>query len=285
MKILIVIPHYYHAGAGGYGATDSTGRKDRLYALRTCILSLHQHLGNRQNMLPYAGMQIISANQPRSHIIDIKVCVTGNRHLLDQLDLPSELYQQHTVYLDNPLALGYASHALLRDGWDGYDWYCYLEDDVIISDPLFFDKLSAFQQVAGSNTCLLQPNRYELSRNTGLKSYIDGDLWEANLMEQFAEVRLHKATASINIPFGPSSYVMTLAGNPHSGCFFLTSAQFSMMLSLPWFGNYSEAFCGPMESAATLGIMSVFHVYKPAPEHAAFLEVRHGHQRYIVNES
>lgn len=281
MKVLIVIPHYYNAGSGGYGATDPDGQSDRLSALRTCILSLHQHLGNRQSIIPHVGKPPAEANRLLSHQLDIRVCVTGTSHLLDQLALSSDLYQQQVIDLDNPLALGYACHTLLREEWGRYDWYCYLEDDIIIADPLFFEKLALFQYAAGSDYCLLQPNRYELERTTGWKNYIDGDLWESNLMEQVAGFRPQQAAVQIEIPFGFTHYSMHLAGNPHAGCFFLTAAQFGMMLAQPWFGCYSEAFCGPMESAASLGIMSLFHVYKPAREHAAFLEVRHAHQRYV----
>ena len=39
--------------------------------------------------------------------------------------------------------------------------------------------------------------------------------------------------------------------------------------------------CGPLESAATLGIMRHFRVYKPARENAAFLEIEHLDRRYL----
>jgi hypothetical protein len=38
------------------------------------------------------------------------------------------------------------------------------------------------------------------------------------------------------------------------------------------FFDRDTSFIGPLESAATLGIMRAFRIYKPAPEHAAFLE-------------
>jgi hypothetical protein len=43
----------------------------------------------------------------------------------------------------------------------------------------------------------------------------------------------------------------------------------------PHFLDRDTRFIGPLESAATLGIMKTFRIYKPAPEHANFLEIQH----------
>ncbi|MNC93925.1 hypothetical protein D3C83_106610 [compost metagenome] len=49
----------------------------------------------------------------------------------------------------------------------------------------------------------------------------------------------------------------------------------------PEFLNRDTSFAGPLESAATLGIMRFFRAYKPARENAGFLEVRHMDNRYL----
>ena len=43
----------------------------------------------------------------------------------------------------------------------------------------------------------------------------------------------------------------------------------------PHFLDRDTSFIGPLESAATLGIMRTFRVYKPAVESAGFLEIEH----------
>ena len=51
---------------------------------------------------------------------------------------------------------------MLRDrllAGDG-DYFCYLEDDLILGDPWLFRKLAWFTREFGDD-CLLQPNRYE----------------------------------------------------------------------------------------------------------------------------
>ena len=41
------------------------------------------------------------------------------------------------------------------------------------------------------------------------------------------------------------------------------------------------SFLGPLESAATLGILRTFSIYKPAPENAAFLEIAHAGNAFL----
>ena len=48
----------------------------------------------------------------------------------------------------------------------------------------------------------------------------------------------------------------------------------------PYFLDRSKDFVSPLESAATLGIMRTFRIYKTTPECADFLEVQHYGVRY-----
>src|SRR5262249_55304109 len=110
-----------------------------------------------------------------AHRLDIVVCTTRGRHVLDRLGIPSRCFQHQATDSEPPL-LGFACHAFLRDRLGDYDYYCYLEDDLIVHDPWFFRKLAWFTSVAGDDK-LLQPNRFE--GGVGFlvpKVYIDGDL-------------------------------------------------------------------------------------------------------------
>ena len=55
----------------------------------------------------------------------------------------------------------------------------------------------------------------------------------------------------------------------------------SHWLKQPGFPQRDCSFIGPLESAATLGIMRTFKIYKPALENADFLEVRHFGDEYL----
>ena len=65
------------------------------------------------------------------------------------------------------------------------------------------------------------------------------------------------------------------AKNPHAGCFFLNGRQMEFWARQPHFLDRDTRFIGPLESAATLGIMRTFRIYKPAAESAGFLEIEH----------
>jgi hypothetical protein len=71
--------------------------------------------------------------------------------------------------------------------------------------------------------------------------------------------------------------------NPHSGCFFLTTKQLRAWASRRDFLDRDTRFIGPLESAATLGLMRAFRVYKSAPEVASFLEIEHAGTAFISN--
>lgn len=55
----------------------------------------------------------------------------------------------------------------------------------------------------------------------------------------------------------------------------LTAEQFERWVRQPYFLDRDVRFVGPLESAATFGIMKAFRLYKPDHGDAAFFEVEH----------
>jgi hypothetical protein len=156
--------------------------------------------------------------------------------------------------------------------------FAFLEDDLRFTDALFFAKLAWFNGEFGDGA-VLQPNRFELvDEPAPYKLYIDGNLHDASIspaLQQVADERHIEATA-----FGQRIRFQRV-DNPHSGCFFLTAAQLARWVEQPDFAVPSARLFGPLESAATLGIMQYFRAYKPARENAAFLEIEHLDRRYL----
>ena len=75
--------------------------------------------------------------------------------------------------------------------------------------------------------------------------------------------------------------------NPHAGCFVLSSAQLQYWSEQPWYQDLDCGFVSPLESAATLGLLKTFQVYKPALTHANWLELQHWGRsfRMLVGQS
>ena len=117
---------------------------------------------------------------------------------------------------------------------------------------------------------MLQPNRFEFAYTPEQikKVYIDFDLAAALPARSSAAPALRSKVLGTAITLRP-------AGNPHAGCFFLTESQLARWTGQPYFLDRATNFVGPLESAATLGVARTFHVYKPAPENASFLEIQH----------
>ena len=278
MRMLVLMPHYCRriapsdAAPGMYGS-ESGDIAARARQVERAITALHQHLGRRQLL---AARTTVPANEASTVDLDVVVVTTPDQHLVDLL--PRHLFI-HAMTDKEPRALGFVCHELMRDNIGRYDWYAFMEDDLEITDGLFLQKLAWFGQQFGPSA-LLQPNRFEVAPDLATaKLYIDGNTTRPELSAQFQDITIRpRLEAEL---FG-HTYAFQRVDNVHSGCFFLTAQQLERVATSPVFGTPSADFFGPLETAATLTVMSAFDVYKPARENANFLEVHHTGRRFLV---
>lgn len=271
MKILITIPHYYdHSG----DSTHGSGKKNpqpRLQALSACLFSIFSLFSASQCMIDIQNKKAIGVNNNFINNFDIVICTTDDKHLLEHLSLPQSFYKHYNTTLENPKLLGFECQKILRENLGKYDYYCFMEDDLIINDPLFFEKIKWFNKGTESIN-LLQPNRYEVSAGGKiLKSYVDGDIRQRATKEHQNINEFQHLQSN----FLGQKIVFQRPLNPHSGCFFLTQEQMEYWINQPHFLDMDTSFISPLESSATLGIMKTFRVYKPVPQNASFLEIQH----------
>lgn len=270
MKILITIPHYYNASNNGHGSGGKNPRP-RIQAISACLFSIYSLFSASQCMMDIQHKNTIRVNNNLIHDIDIVICTTDNKHLLEHLNVPKSFYNQQQVVLENPKFLGFECQKILRENLGKYDYYCFMEDDLIISDSLFFEKIKWFNTGTESIN-LLQPNRYEISaRGEVLKAYVDGDI-RRRATENYQNI---DEFSHLHSKFLGQKIVFQRPLNPHSGCYFLSQKQMEHWVSQPYFLDMDANFISPLESSATLGIMKTFRVYKPAPQNASFLEIQH----------
>ena len=276
MRILITIPHYFQPNPQPRYASQGNNPLPRLHALSATIAALHQLFGESQKIINIGQKLAFPANQPQAHHLDIIICTTQNRHLLSRLPLPANYYQHYSTQAE-PMLLGFECQAILQDCLGQYDYYCFLEDDLILHDPWFFFKVHWFTLQFG-DLSLLQPNRYEVAFNRlPSKAYIDGDL-APRVTVPFQNVQEQREIQGevLGVPI-----TFRRALNPHSGCYFLNANQMKYWASQSYFLDRDTRFVGPLESAASLGIMKTFRVYKTISEQAGFLEIQHFGQRYL----
>jgi nucleotide-binding universal stress UspA family protein len=280
MRVLVTIPHYVRPGetsADGrvYGALAADS-EPRLRALIACLTALHQSFGAPPCFIHHGRRIAEMAEAVTPNSVDVVICTTRGHHLLDRLGVAPRYYTHHATDVE-PLLLGFACHAVLRDRLGSYDYFCYMEDDLIVHDPWFFHKLAWFNRQVGDDK-LLQANRFEACLNHLVaKVYVDGEL---NPAATAPFQNLGDSPPLVGEAFGMRvQFQRTL--NPHSGCFFLNARQMGYWASQPHFTDHASRFIGPLETAASLGIMRTFKIYRPAPANADFLEVQHAGTGYL----
>ncbi|KGF72415.1 hypothetical protein DO97_08465 [Neosynechococcus sphagnicola sy1] len=276
MRILFTIPHFFNPSLGGSHSSQRAVPQQRLQAIAACIHALHQLFSKSQCLIQVGQRLAVAANRPQGHDIKVVICTTQNHHLLEQLPVLSHLYEHHPTQAE-PMLLGFEAHTVLKAGLGRYDYYCFLEDDLILHDPWFFSKLSWFTSQVGAMS-LLQPNRYEVAeRDLVSKAYVDGDLnpW---VTEPYQDIQQQSEISGMVLGT-PVTFRRAL--NPHSGCFFLNAEQMESWVQQPYFLDRETRFVGPLESAATLGIMRAFRIYKPTADCASFLEIQHAGRQFL----
>jgi hypothetical protein len=248
------------------------------------IAGLQQSLGQRQAFLyclheniPGRGNgRLARVNSESAAVLDIAVCTLGDNHLIDRLQVDRGMFHHQPVQAD-PMMIGFACHQVLKAHLGKYDYYCYLEDDLALADPMFLQKLRWFSRAFGDDA-LLQPHRFETAPTGPIhKLYIDGPV-KPDFTARWQEVNEQR---SLQAEVFGATMQFERWPNPHSGCFFLNAVQMKKWAASPCFLDGDCSFAGPLESAASLGIMKTFRIYKPAFINAGFLEIQHLHNRYL----
>lgn len=273
MRILVAIVHHWNPEGSGRHQSLRPDPQPRIQALREQILALCR-LGRQQLHLDLADQAAYPANLDHRHQIDLHLVTDGSHHVLDQLDAPCRQRLTHVPTApSDPLRLGFEAQRHLVSQLDaGYDLLAYFEDDLIIHDPFFFHKIHRFVHVADPESVLL-PQRFEVLPIPARidKLYIDGampaDQLRQYLPDPMPPLRLDDA-------FGVDVTVES-PRNPHAGCFVLRPDQLRHWSKQPWWLDGDCSFISPLESAATLGLLKTFKLYKPTYASALYLEAQH----------
>lgn len=165
----------------------------------------------------------------------------------------------------DPMYIGFRAQDELANQVEHFDWFMFIEDDIVIYDSLFLEKLAAFHQTFPRKNVLLFPNRYEM--HEGNKSYIDltidGNLaWDKVSSVVMNGIKLAECT------------------NSHSGIYCLSQTQMHYWIRSGRNWKNRSIMVGPLETAATYCLLECFDIYKPHPQNLNFLEVRHFDTKY-----
>ena len=282
MRLLFTVVHYYKAGDGRHGSLAADPRP-RIDALRRLILQLHRLYGQPAGLLNHR-QRCVDGVDDGGGLVDIRVCISGDCHLLDRLSDCEGLYLKQVCHPDDPRLLGFEAQRVLgevcaaaENAGEPFDYIAYLEDDILITDADFFLKLRCFNRAFGDHY-LLMPNRIETLEHHGQlrRFYIDGDYNPAA-----SEVYRRCADQMLCFPHLGEMVRFVQPSNLHSGCFFLNREQARIYAESGYAAAIDISFHGPLESAATLGMLKTFQLMKPAPENGRFLTVEHDGRNFM----
>lgn len=285
LSICIGIPHFFRElqGGSGYGSGRPGQQLARSIALGRCLSSLLAlrrtlddavlHIGDQ--CIEHWGSQANRLQRLSAIEVEIHVFTDGTNRLGPVLDLYSDRIQVHNVTLENPRHLPLAARNWLIQNWSGADLTLYLEDDLIISDTLFTDKLHWFLQRT-EQRFVLMPHRLEPSAvGAQANLIVDGPLSPA-FINRFCTPQQNFLRGRFD-PDG-EEIAFDITNNPHSGCFALGADQVKHLQEQTL---ADDGFVGPLETAATLTVLAHFPVLKPAPPYQRFLTIEHGHPSFL----
>jgi len=282
MRLLLAVAHYFRPGDGRHG---SVGRdpEPRHQALRQLVLQLQRLFAEPAASLNHMARRLDPVADGGGSL-ELCICVTGENHLLADLADLSPWFEAVACEPSDPRLLGFACHQVLAqrhaaaiEAGQPYDYVGYLEDDILITDADFFLKLRRFNQAFGDHY-LLMPNRIETAEAPDqlARFYIDGDYNPPS-----TEAYRLSGTQQLSVEHLGQQIRFEQPFNLHSGCFFLNPAQASLYFSSEASRTIDVSFHGPLESAATLGMLKTFQLMKPALVNGRFLTVEHAGRNFM----
>lgn len=286
LRLRVAIPHFFREGAseasGGYGSGRRGNRLPRSLALARCLgsvlgLNRAQHdwilnIAERQlELTPAPALAGLAAVQVELHLF-----VSGQHWLQEVVELFAPRLVLHQLELADPMQLPLAAVRQLLDLAPPADLSLYLEDDLVVQDPRYADKLAWFHQRT-EHRFVLMPHRLEPTvANAPQRLFVDGPIKPAGQQEPvWADQELPVAQGRF---WDGQELSFVRAANPHSGSFCLSTPQLEQLRQAPW---PPQPFVGPLETAATGTVLGHFPVLKPSWACRDFLTLEHGNPSFL----
>jgi len=271
MRALVTIAHYFKREADrDWNQVLGSGRAPlaKVAGLNAQIVALNRHFGARRlarDAKRSSWYEGLARDQ-----LDIVVMAVRGADLLDGIGIDPSAY---TVdYFDGPpIMLPFEAQRIMRERAGGYDYYAYMEDDLSVTDPAFFDKVGWFASTFGPQA-MLMPLRYEMAHSglpakVAIEPPLSSDLRGA--LRQGGYARTLKGH------WNGREQTFHLPNNPHSGCFVVTDEQLKLWMKQPTFYDRDASWVTPLESAATYAPGRAFALYRAAEPDPWFLELEH----------
>ncbi len=286
LRLRVAIPHFFREGSsdstGGYGSGRRGNRLSRSLALARCLGSvLALNRASQDWMINIAELQLERA--PVSKVaglpgvaVELHVFVTGDCWIQEVLELFMPRIRVHRLELEDPRQLPLATVRKLLDCHDPAPLSLYLEDDLVINDSRYIDKLAWFHDRTDHRFVLMPHRREPTVANAPEHLYVDGPI---KPVDQTVPVWAKDEVVQAHVRFWDGQEIdFAEVANPHSGCFCISTPQLEKLRSAPW---PPDSFVGPLETAATGTVLNHFKVLKPSLPFREFLTIEHGNPSFL----
>ena len=282
----VAIPHFFRDGAsedsGGYGSGRRGNRLARSLALARCLGSLVAlNRAPRDWILNHAEEQLECT--PASTVagfsgvlVELHLFVCGEHWIQEVVEHYAPRLQLHRLDLEDPRQLPLAAVRQLLDLADPAALWLYLEDDLVIQDSRYVDKLLWFYEQTNHRFVLMPHRREPSAANAPQQLYVDGPI---KPLKQTEPVWASDEVIQTRVQFWDGQEISFVeASNPHSGSFCVSAPQLERLRAAPW---PPETFVGPLETAATGTVRDHFPVLKPSWACREFLTLEHGNPSFL----
>ena len=286
LRLRVVIPHFFREGANegteGYGSGRLGNYLPRSLALARCLGSvLALNRAPRDWILNIAERQLeltpvsCLAGLPEVNV-ELNLFVTGEHWLQEVVELYAPRLQLHRLSLEDPRQLPLTAVRQLLDMSTTADLSIYLEDDLVIQDPRYADKLAWFHERTDHRFVLMPHRREPTEANAPQQLYVDGPIKPKGQSDcVWAGEEVEVATGRF---WDGQEVKFSEASNPHSGSFCISAPQLEHIRQAPW---PPANFVGPLETAATGTLLGHFPVLKPSWSCRDFLALEHGNPSFL----
>lgn len=244
-KILVVIAHVV-PGA-------ESGSEEKLLRLVACMDALGKSLASLQS--------------------DIVILTKENFSLHEKL--PGYLKQKTEIFYsqqEDPMFVEYDAYDVFISHLKTHDYFLFLEDDVLLTDSWFLEKIKKFNYYSSDKKFVLTPHRFEYCN--GKKHYFDQAIVRKD------QTTSYKYAENLKISFDDASF--TVFQNPHAAFYCLNKEQMQLWKNSGYKWKNKVVAFGVLESAATFSLYENFEFFKPHPDNIGYFEVQHFGNKYML---
>lgn len=284
MKICVCIPHFFkekewEKTKKGYGSSRKGNKENREKAIIRALEGLIAMRRSSNDYVLNIAKNIIQVTpQASARIQDVELNINifkQNENICSKVFKEYETEMQiHEANIENPKEIPIATINYMLNITSGADYYIYMEDDIVITDNNFLEKISWFYSKT-ENNFVLMPHRYErTSANKPKKLYVDGPI-KTNTYFKTDTINNEKEIAKGN--FDGKHITFVEAANPHSGMLIISKEQMSK-IKKAW---PPDNFISALETAATGTVLNVFPIVKTSWKMRREFEVEHANPSFL----